>query len=399
MSIPAQRFQFQDNQNIVPVQNFYSIDDAGVLNGAIAGVTATKQALSGSLFGLVNGNRPAAINGIISSALGLDNVNLATKLGVGGLLPGLNLPSFNLASALSGNGVNTDTMLNFAFGGNSTFKNIMKTFSAECLSGIFGNMKCPTNSGMFSLNGLNRFGNMGACNLSSFTNLLNAYTNGNMLPNYSNLCAQSSILRSVTGTAGNMGYPGFFSTLVANNTDLSPVSVVNSGSLAMGDSIFNNDPYTFMDISNAGTLSNSPLAGNVLYNMSPSVINNAASNLSTPTTLANTQTNGFFKSLTQSFTNLKNGWDTTLAGNPSLAVLAGNKVISSDNAGIQNFTTLAKGDLDRGNTASANDFVASAVDASGLSSSQTGTGFGFYNALSTPLTSSDFSMSMLTDIT
>lgn len=383
MSIAAQRFQFTDNQNVVPVANFYSIDDAGVLNGAIAGTTAAKQALNGSLFGLISGNSKSSAQAILSSALGLDNVSMATRLGIGGILPGINLPKFDVLGAINKSGLSLDNLLNFAFGGNSTFKNIFKTLSGDCLSGIFGNMNCPTNSGGFNYNGLSRYGNMGSCSMGQFLGLLNQYTGGNTNFGYGNICAQTSILRGVTTTSSSMGVPNFFSSSIANNSELSTPAVINSGNFLLNDFTDNNDPYGFMDVANSSAVSNSLVPNNAFLNASPNIISKATSLLSFPSLLNSSDKLDFANNYTNSLFNIDSSWNKK-NGAVSVASVLGD--VGSNFTKNNNLSDILKTQLDMGNNFNSSDFINSATDPISLITPQRGMGFSFHNALnsSTP---------------
>lgn len=376
MAIAAQRFQFSDSQNIVPTANFYSIDDAGVLNGAIAGTTAAKQALSGSLFGLISGNSKSSAQAILSSALGLDNVSMATRLGLGNILPGLDLPKFDIMGAIDKAGLSLDHLLNFAFGTNSTFKNIFKTLSGDCLNDVFGNMNCPTNSGGFNNNGLSRYGNMGSCNMSQFLSLLNQYTGNPTDYGYSNICAQSSILRGVTKNASSLGVPNFFSSSIAANTELQSPAVINSGNYLLNDFLDKDDPYGFIDVASSSAVADSLIPANTFLNASPNIIHKAVTTLTIPYFFNSTSKLGFTDSYVNSLSSIDPLWNKT-NGITSLASVSGDSSIPDTNK----FSDMLKIKLDMGNDFNSSDFMKAATNPSNLLSSQKGLGFDFHNAL------------------
>ncbi len=389
MSIAAQRFQFTDNQNIVPTANFYSVDDAGVLNGAIAGVTAAKQALNGSLFGLISGNSKGSAQAILSSALGLDNVSMATRLGVGNILPGLNLPKFDILGAINKSGLSLDNLLNFAFGTNSTFKNIFKTLSNDCLSGIFGDMNCPTNSGGFNYNGMSRYGSMGSCSSSQFLNLLSQYTGGNTNFGYSNICAQSSILSGITRNSSSMGIPNFFSTAIANNSDLNSAAVIKSGNYSLNSFADKNDPYGFIDVANSGNVNNSLVPKNYFLNASPNIISKASSLLTIPSFLNSTDKVNFTNNFLDSFNNIDPNWSRS-NGKVSISSVTGD--LPDSIPSIKNLSDILNVNLDMGNQYNSNDFLKAATNPSNLLQSQKGPGFDFHNALNSDINSNFYSI-------
>ncbi len=64
--IPAKRFGFTDNQNVIPIQNFYGTDYADVLNGQIPGSNTAQSSLT-NLTGILNTQTPGT--NLISTAL------------------------------------------------------------------------------------------------------------------------------------------------------------------------------------------------------------------------------------------------------------------------------------------------------------------------------------------
>lgn len=382
MAIAAQRFQFSDNQNIVPTTNFYSIDDAGVLNGAIAGTTAAKQALNGSLFGLISGNSKSSAQAILGSALGIDNVSMATRLGIGNILPGLDLPKFDIVGAINNAGLSLDNLLNFAFGTNSTFKNIFKTLSGDCLNNIFGNMNCPTNSGNFNNNGLSKYGNMGSCNMSQFLSLLNQYTGNPSDYGYSNICAQSSILRGVTTNASSIGVPNFFSTSIAANNELQTPSVINSGNYLLNDFLDKDDPYGFMDVANSTVTAGSKIPAGEFLNSSPNIISKAANSITMPSFLSSGSKASFFNNYTDSLSNIDSSWYNK--GNyASISSLVGDNDPSTID--LSNFKEMSLSSLDLGNHISSQNFVDAATNPTNLYKAQQGLSFDFHNALNSSM--------------
>lgn len=298
--IPAKRFSFSDNQNIIPSSDFYSADYADVLNGQIPGSNTASASLS-NLSGVLN-NQVSGTNAIGSSLNGVSMVSnsvgsiLTAPLGVvGSVVNGVGQLVNGVAGTICGvaTGILSDAfaIVNTAVGGvtgvvGSVFGDITNTMpvlnslSTNCLSGLF-NGPLGITGPLDGLCGLN-----GYCGGGVLPSLVNSLTcsSYNSYSGYQNnplmMSLQSNFLTNATNQAlYSLGINNLMSSLSECQTNPFGIQAMNGYALNM----MQQNPYStsMLDMGNVG----GPLGTNLpnLGNMVPNTISEFTNNFTYPT--------------------------------------------------------------------------------------------------------------------
>ncbi len=298
--IPAKRFSFSDNQNIIPAANFYSADFADVLNGQIPGSATALSSLS-NLTGVLNTQVPGT--NLVSSALndvsmvgnaistGISDVTgvLGTAVNdVGQLVDTVantlcNIAATGITDALDI--VNTvvggaTSIVGSVFGDIVGNLPILNSLSSNCLSGLF---KGPL--GITGPNVGNLCGNLnGACGGGVLPGLISALTcssNSNLGSNNPLINSlQSNFLTNASQQAlSSLGINNVLSSLSTCQNNPFNLQSMNGFSL----NLLQQYPSTtqMLDFGNVGG-NLAPLLPSI-GNMVPNAISNFTNNFTYPT--------------------------------------------------------------------------------------------------------------------
>lgn len=299
--IPAQRFSFADNQNIIPSTDFYSADFADVLNGQIPGSNTATSSLS-NLAGILNTQTPgtnavgSSLNGVSMVSNGISGALSGTVGAVGmvvnsvgqvvngvvGTICGIADNVLNDAFSIVNTAIGGATgIVGSVFGSLTTAMPVLNSLSSNCLSGLFNGplgITGPLNGLCGSLNGY-----CGGGVLPSLVNSLtctsgNSFSNGPYNPLLMSL--QSNFLTNASSQAlSSLGVNNLMSSLSQCQSNPFGLQTMNGFAL----NVMQQSPYStaLLDMGNVG----GPLRTNLpnLGLMVPNTISQFTNNFTYPT--------------------------------------------------------------------------------------------------------------------
>ncbi len=336
-TIPAKRFQFKDNQDILPQSSFYGVNVSDVLNGALNNNAVSPEELA-SLGATLGSSLPGAnllstaLNGVesipnsISGALGdvtqaigsvINDVGQLVNDAVNtvcGVAETALSDAFSLVNSVVGGATNA---LSSVFGDVTTQLPILKSLTNNCLSNLF--------KGPLNLNGNNLCNGLGnSCGNGVLGSLVSTLTCG-------------------SGTLGNNGYNPLTNALQGNflyNLSQQALGSLGINNVMSGLSNCNNNPFSLSAMSNLAytTLQNNSnstslldygLVGGSLLNslpnignMVPNAISNFTNNFTTPNTpVFNVSSDNFSplevnaNTITNAFNNINPNWGNSSVDN------------------------------------------------------------------------------------
>lgn len=356
--IPAKRFTFTDNQEVMPLADFYSQDLADVINGQIPGA-ATAASSIGNLSGVLNTQMPgsnlvsSALNGVSSIGAAIGDVTGAIGeviSDVGQLVGGVINTICGIASDVLDDAF---SLVNSAIGGvmgavDSIFGSItslipgLGSLTSSCASGLFkGSLGITGPKG--ALCGLNN-----ACGGGVLTSLVQSLTctSGSIAGTNPASALTNSLQSNFLGNVGSQA----LSSLGINNVmsalsrcPSNPFNIQTMNGFALNTLQNGSSTAQMLDFGNVGGVLGTGLS--TLGSMVPNSLSNFTNNFTMPTNSISNIIGGGYSAVNidgaavqNAFNAVQPGWDTSSTdGIPSIANIVG--VGSSQSPNLTNTTT------------------------------------------------------------